>query len=38
MQFVGGKNIMQEEIAYWFNRMVMAGKIVVIAFAQVIKH
>lgn len=38
MQFVGGKNAIQEEIANWINRMVMAGKIVVIAFDRPIKH
>lgn len=38
MQFVGGKNAIQEEIANWINRMVIAGKIVVIAFDRPIKH
>lgn len=38
MQFVAGKCYTQEEIANWINKMLTAGKAVVVAFDRPIKH
>lgn len=38
MQFVAGKNYTQEDIASWFNKMILMGKTVVMSFDRPIKY
>lgn len=38
MQFVAGKNYIQEDIASWVNKMILMGKTVVMSFDRPIKY